>query len=502
MTTIELLAGGLAAALSPELLLAILIGVMIGLAISVLPGVGPAAGVAILLPLVVGFDATVAMAALAGIYYGGMYGGAVTAILLGIPGDSPSVMTAIDGHALAKQGRAGAALGMNVFASFVGGLCGLVLLTALAQPVARAALAFGPPEMTALMVMALSFVSVLGGRNAFKGFASLILGLWVGMIGLDPMVGKPRFTFGEVRLLEGVSFPIIAVGIYGLGQMFAALDTKISGGTFRATYSLRNMFPTLQEIIQCRVDLVRGALIGFFVGILPGAGATASTMLAYATGKRLSRSPERWGNGAIEGVAAPEAANNSASYAAMIPLFTLGVPGSATTAVMMGGLMMLGLQPGPLLFRDQAEFVWTLFGTFYIGNLALVFLTIFMVPVLASIIYISRALLFPIVLSVVTFGVFSINYALFDVAIALLFGTLGYVMLKLDYPAVPAILGVVLGPMLERGIRRTLIASQGDPAVFLEGAIALTLYGLTAIMILGPVVLRVVRTYRERSRTT
>lgn len=501
MTTVGLLMDGIVAALAFQNLLAILIGVTIGLSISVLPGVGPAAGVAILLPLIVGFEPTVAMAAMAGIYYGGMYGGAVTAILLGIPGDSPSVMTVLDGHPMAKQGRAGAALGMNVFASFVGGLVGLILLTALAYQVARAALAFGPPEMTALMLLALSLVSVLGGRNALKGYTALAIGLWLGMIGLDPMAGRPRYTFDQVRLLEGLSFPIIAVGLFGLGQMFAALDTKLTKGEFRAKYSLGSMFPTWAEIVKCRLELLRGALIGFFVGILPGAGATAATMIAYATAKRFAKNPEEFGHGAIQGVAAPEAANNSASYAAMIPLLTLGIPGSATTAVMMGGLMMVGLQPGPLLFRDHPDFIWTLFGTFYIGNLVLVVLTTLMVPVLASIIYISRAVLFPLVIGVVAFGVYSINYALFDVWIALLFGALGYIMLKLDYPAVPAVLGVVLGPMLERGIRRTLIASQGDLSVFLERPIALVLFIGTAAVILGPIVVRLVRWSRGATET-
>jgi putative tricarboxylic transport membrane protein len=493
METLELLMGGLAAAASLETLLAVIVGVVLGLFISALPGVGPAAGVAILLPLVVAFPATVGMAALAGIYYGAMYGGAVTSILLGIPGDSPSVMTVLDGYPLARKGRAGQALAMNVYASFIGGLVGLILLTALAHPVARWALAFGPAEMAALMVLALSLVTVLGGRNAIKGFVSLALGLWIGLIGLDVITGRPRYTFGQTALLDGISFPVIAVGLFGLAQIFAALEQQVSGERFRAKFTLRSLFPNLHDFMVSKWDLVRGSLIGFCVGVLPGAGATSATMIAYAVAKRFSKHPERFGEGAIEGVAAPEAANNSAAYSAMIPLFTLGVPGSATTAVLMGGLLMVGLRPGPLLFQDHPDFIWTLIGTFYIGNLVLVFLTLAMIPVLASVVYISKAILFPIVLGVVVFGVYSINYSLFDVWLALGFGVVGYIMIKLDYPAAPAILGVVLGPMLERAIRRTLIASQGDITVFFERPIALTLLLLTAVIIVLPLIMQVVR---------
>ncbi len=499
METLSLLMGGIAAALKPGILLAVLIGVIIGLFIAVLPGLGPAAGVAILLPVVVGLDGTLAMAALAGVYYGGMYGGAVTSILLGIPGDAPSVMTVLDGHPMAQQGRAGDALSMNVLASFVGGLFGLVMLVAVAYQVARVALAFGPAEMTALMIMALSLVSVLGGKDALKGFAALAIGLWVGMFGLDVIGGFPRYTYGSMYLLGGLEFSVIAVGIFGLGQIFAALTQPEIEASKRIRYTFRSLIPNPRELIRCRWDLLRGSVIGFVVGILPGAGATAATMLSYAVAKRFSRTPERFGKGAIEGVAAPEAANNSASYAAMIPLFTLGIPGSATTAVLMGGLLMIGLQPGPQMFQQNSEFVWTLFGTFYIGNLALVFLTILLIPVLASIVFVSRALLFPIIICVVMFAVYSIGYSVANLWIVIVFGVLGYIMLRLDYPAVPLILGVVLGPLLERAVRRTLIASQGDLMVFFDRPIALVLFALTAVFLLVPLIRRLL-SLRARTR--
>lgn len=486
MDTIQLLFNGLVAATSLSMLFAVFFGVIVGLFIGVLPGLGPAAGLAILLPVVVGFDGVAAIAALAGVYYGAMFGGAVTSILLGIPGDAPSVMTTLDGYPMAQKGEAGAALGMNVMASFIGGLIGLILLTALSQEIARAALSFGPTEMTALMLLALSLVTVLGGTNPWKGFTSLGLGLWIGMIGLDAIMGRPRFTFDQVQLFEGISFPVIAVGLFGMGQMLASLNIDPRHDVIKPQYTLKSLIPRWSDIIKCRWDLLSGSIIGFIVGILPGVGATAATMLAYATAKKMSKTPERFGEGAIEGIAAPEAANNSASYSSMIPLFTLGIPGSATTAVLMGGLLMIGLQPGPLLFTQNPEFVWTLFGTFYIGNLALVFITLLLTPVLASTIFVSKAFLFPIVLTIVLFGVYSIGYSLFSIWIALIFGGFGYIMLRLNYPAVPLILGVVLGPILERGVRRTLISSNGDMMVFIERPISLTLLIITLLIIIFP----------------
>jgi putative tricarboxylic transport membrane protein len=501
METINLLAGGLAEALSYKMLLATLIGVLLGLAVGVLPALGPAAAVAIMLPLVVKFEPTTAMAGLAGVYYGAMYGGAVTSILLGIPGESASMMTTMDGYPMARKGEAGRALGMSVYASFVGGLIALVLFTAVAAPFAEFAVAFGPAEMTALMVMALSFTTVLGGSDGWKGFASLALGLWIGMIGLDMVTGAPRYTMGSVNLMDGLEFSVVAIGIFGLGQVFAAIGEKTEGAAFTPTYTFRSLFPRLRDMVICWKDLVVGSLVGFIVGVLPGAGATAATIFSYAASKKMSKTPERFGHGAIEGVASPEAANNAASYSAMIPLFTLGIPGSGTTAVMLGGLLMLGLQPGPLLFQENADFVWPMIGTFYTGNLMLVFLTILLTPVLASIVYVPLALLLPLIAGIVMFGVYGINYSMFDVWCALAFGILGWVMAKLSYPAVPALLGVVLGPILEQGVRRALLSSGGDPTIFVERPLALALFLMTAALFLVPLGRKWLATFQARLKT-
>ena len=312
------------------------------------------------------------------------------------------------------------------------------------------------------------------------------------------VTGAPRYTMGSINLMDGLEFSVVAIGIFGLGQVFAALGEGGEGKQAAPTYTFRSLFPRLRDMVICWKDLVVGSVIGFVVGVLPGAGATAATIFSYAASKKMSKTPERFGHGAIEGVAAPEAANNAASYAAMIPLFTLGIPGSGTTAVMLGGLLMLGLQPGPLLFQDHADFVWPMIGTFYTGNLMLVFLTILLTPVLASIVYVPLALLLPLISGIVMFGVYGINYSMFDVWCALAFGVLGWVMAKLRYPAVPALLGVVLGPILEQGVRRALLSSGGDPTIFVERPLALALFLMTAALFLVPLGRKWLATFQAR----
>ena len=439
-----------------------------------------------MLPVAISLGGVPALACLAGIYYGSMFGGAVTSILLGIPGDPPSVMTVMDGYPMAKSGEAGRALGMSVFASFVGGLIGLIGLVTLSVPIASAALAFGPTEMTAMMVFALSLVSVLGGRNPIKGFVALAIGFWVGMIGLDPIAGPIRFTFGSMELFDGIDFSVVAVGLFGLTAMFTSLNENLTSEM--AKFKFSSLFPRIKDAIISWKDLVQGSITGFFVGVLPGIGATAATMMAYASSKRMSKTPEKYGTGIIQGIAAPEAANNSASYASMIPLFTLGIPGSATTAVMMAGLLMLGLQPGPLLFVNNGDFIWAVFGSFWIGNLMLVFLTLLLTPMLAALLFIATAILYPIVFAIIVFGVFAIDYSMTGLAIALAAGIFGLILIKLDYPPVPLVLGLILGPMLERNIRRTMIQSQGDLMVFIERPIALALFVLTILVIALPII--------------
>lgn len=484
METFTLLLDGIGAATAPAVLLTTIVGAIVGLLIGALPGLGPTAGVAIMLPVAAGFGGVAAIACLGGVYYGAMFGGAISSILLGIPGDAPAVMTVIDGYPMAQKGEAGRALGMSVFASFVGGLFGVTGLVLLAGPVAKMALAFGPTEMTAIMCFALSLLSVLGGRNAIKGFVALGIGFWLGTVGLDPIAGIARFTFGSSHLFDGLDFSLIAIGMFGLTAIFTSLGVSVDKPL--AKYSMRTLMPRLSDTIVSRWQLLQGSLVGFVVGVLPGVGGTAATMLSYALAKRTSNTPELYGTGIVQGVAAPESANNSASYASMIPLFSLGIPGSATTAVLMGGLLMVGLQPGPLLFAENPEFVWSVFGSFVIGNIALVFLTLLLTPLLASALYVSKAFLYPVVIALVLFGVYAIDYSMTNVVVTVIAGVIGLILLKLDYPAVPLILGLVLGPLLERNIRRTLIQSQGDLSVFIERPISLVLFLATLIVLVLP----------------
>lgn len=486
MESLSLLMNGIVTTVTdPGLFFPLMAAVIFGLLVGALPGLGPTAGVSLMLPVAIGFNPTVALAMMGGVYYGAMFGGAVTAILLGIPGDAPAVMTVLDGYPMAKKGEAGRALGLAIFSSFIGGLAGLIGLTMMADLASRYALLFGPTEMTALMVMALSLVSVLGTSDKVKSFMSLGLGLWLGAIGLDRIMGGPRFTFGTMELMDGLDFPIIAVGMFGLGAMFSGLEEKLERAE-AASYSYRSMLPRLSDFVKVRRALGLGSIIGFFVGVLPGAGATAATMLSYGAMKRISKHPEEFGHGALEGVAAPESANNSASYGAMVPLFTLGVPGSGTTAILLAGLLMLGLQPGPRLFQEQPEFAWNVFGTFYVGNFALVVITIVLTPLLAAAIFIRRGYLYSLVVCIVAFGIFSIESSIESLLVMCAFGVLGYFMTKLKYPSVPLILGVVLGPLLELGVRRTLIASRGSLAVFWERPISLSLFIVTAVILVLP----------------
>lgn len=501
MEAFELLLHGLSLAFTVPVLLAVFTGVLLGLAVGALPALGPSAGIAILLPSIVNLDPTLAIAGLCGIYYGSMYGASVTSILIGVPGDSSAMMTVLDGHPLAKRGEAGRALGMSIYASFIGGIVSLVLMTMLSLTVAQAALAFGPAEMTAMMVMALSLVTVLGGEERTKGFIALGLGIWIGMVGLDAMEGSPRFTFGSINLLSGFEFTIVVIGVYGLGQMFVALSMiEKQKQEERPAFRLGSLKPNLADILYCKWSIMWSAFIGFFIGLLPGAGSTAATIFSYGVAKKTAKDATSFGKGDIRGIAAPETANGSSSYANMIPLFSLGIPGSGATAVLMGGLLMLGLQPGPMLFQEQPDFVWTLIATFFIGNTVLVILTLALIPLLALFVFIRMSILFPIVLCVIIFGSFSVNYSFFDVGAVIMFALAGYLLKKLDYPLLPLLLGVILGPILEQSFRRSLTISQGDYMIFLDRPISLFLLMFTAAFLFLPFLWRIVkRNYIKQS---
>jgi putative tricarboxylic transport membrane protein len=455
------------------------VGVLIGTAVGVLPGIGPMSGVALLIPvsasLTAGMGPEEAAASsiilLAGIYYGAMYGGSTTSILLNTPGESSSVVTALDGYQMARQGRAGNALAIAAIGSFVAGVVSLIGLVLLAQPLSEMALMFGPAEYFSLMVLGLCAVSGLAGRSMTKALIMTVFGLLLGTIGVDNVSGVARFTFDQPVLYQGLEFLTVAVGLFALGEVFKTVLE--GGGENEKAGKVGKVTLSRQDLKQSAAPIARGSLLGFFIGTLPGAGATMASFFSYITEKKWSKQPDRFGKGAIEGVAGPESANNAASGGAMIPLLTLGIPGSGTTAILMGALIMYNVQPGPLLFEEHPYVAWGLIASMFIGNVMLLVLNYPLVKVFARIIDTPPKYLIPLIIAISIFGVYAVQVNLFDLIVLVVCGLLGYILARHDYPLAPVVLGLVLGPMIEYNMRRALTASDGDFSIFVEKPISL-----------------------------
>jgi putative tricarboxylic transport membrane protein len=487
METLALLAKGFSIALSAKYLMFCLAGVLIGQVIGALPGIGPSAGISILMPLTFGGDPIGSTIMFAGIYYGAQYGGTITSVLVRIPGESSSVMTSLDGYELARQGRAGPTLGIAAVASFVAGTLAVAGLMFAAPALARLALWFGPPEYFALVLVGLSALAIVGG-SVLKGLIMGVLGLLLATVGVDPQIGNPRFTFGQLWLLDGIEFLVLAVAFFGVGEVLAQADSPTSGKPVETAGRLRYAYPTWADWKLCRGATLRGGLIGYAIGILPGAGATIASFIAYAVEKKVSRRPELFGRGAIEAVAAPEAANNSAATGAMVPMFALGIPGSNTTAVMLGALVMFGLRPGPALFDQNPEFVWSVMASMYVGNAMLLVLNLPLVGVFAYLLRTPYALMYPVILALCVIGVYSQSNSVDDVLLMSLFGGAGYFMKKYDYPAAPLVLGLVLEPLFENALRQSLTISRGEFAPLFLRPISLSLYLIAAAIMALPLV--------------
>ena len=474
---------GFDVALSPINLLMCFIGVLIGTLIGVLPGIGPTTGVAILIPITFGMNATTAIITMCGVYYGAMYGGSTTSVLLNVPGESSSVMTTLDGYQMAKKGRAGPALGMSAIASFIAGTFAVLMLTFLSPPLANYAVSFGPPEYFALTFMGLTLVTSLGGESLLKGLISGVFGLIVACVGIDAQSGVSRFTFGSMYLLDGVGFIGVAVGLFAVSEVLVNIEQPMQQVFTDAKLSFLSLFPNLQDWKNSFGALWRSSIIGFFVGVLPGAGATIASFMAYATEKKLSKHPEKFGTGVIEGVAAPEGANNAAAGGALVPLLTLGIPGSGTTAVLLGALMIHGLRPGPMLFSAHPDFVWGLVASMYIGNVLLVVLNMPLIGLWVRLLKVPYKILMPLVITISAVGVFATDNNLFDMWIMAVFGVIGYIMKKLGYPPAPAVLALVLGPMVEMSLRQSLTISHGSLSIFFTRPIsaALTIFALISL---------------------
>ena len=482
MDVLQQLGAGFAIALQPQNLLFCVIGVVVGTVVGVLPGIGPSATIAIVLPITFGMNATPALIMLAGIYYGAKYGGAVTSILIATPGEASSVMSVLDGYQMALKGKAGPALGLSATAAFVGGTVSVLGLMLFAPTLANLAIGFAPPEYVALIIMGLSLVALLGGKSVSKSLTAAALGLLLGTVGTAPMQGVKRFTFGSVDMMDGIDFVVVAMGLFAIAEILANAESIES--IQQVKVSFRELVPSLKDIVACRWTFVRSTILGFFVGVLPGAGATIASFLAYGTEKKLSKTPERFGTGAPEGVAAPEAAGSASAGGAMVPLLTLGIPGSNTTAVLLMAMVMYGVRPGPLLFHDHPDVVWALIASLYVGNVMLLVLNLPLVPVFASLLCLPYELLYPVILVIMMVGAFAMSGRLFDVWMMIVFGLIGYAMKKLKYPAAPLILAMVLGPLLERSLSQSLAMSHGSLAIFVTRPVSTVLFAVVIVSLL------------------
>ncbi|MFZ2446845.1 MAG: tripartite tricarboxylate transporter permease [Syntrophobacteraceae bacterium] len=471
---------GFSIALTWQNLFWALVGSLIGTLVGVLPGIGPSSGIAILLPLTTFLPPTSAIIMMAAIYYGAMYGGSTTAIVVNIPGEASSVPTAIDGYEMAKQGNAGPALAMAAISSFVAGTLSLVGLTFFAPLCAGFALAFGPPEYFALMLMGLSLVISLSGRALIKGLMSMALGLLAALIGQNPLTGAARLTFGSIDLMAGINFISVIVGVFAISEIMLNIEAEAGAISLAG---IKNLMPSWADIKQCTGAMLRSTGVGFFLGLLPGCAPSVTTFVAYDLEKRISKDPSRFGKGAIEGVAAPEGANNATSTAGFVPLFSFGLPTAPSMAVLLGGLMMYGLQPGPMLFKTNPQFVWAVIASMYIGNVMLLVLNLPLVGLWARIAIIPFPILAPIIVFCSVLGTYSIRFILFDVWVMLIFGVVGYFMRKLGFPIAPLVLASVLAQMLETSLQQSLLISQGSPLIFFTRPISLGFMVLSAISI-------------------
>jgi putative tricarboxylic transport membrane protein len=477
---------GFGVALAPMNLLWCFVGVLLGTVVGVLPGLGPPATIAMLLPLTFRMDPAGAIIMLSGIYYGAKYGGSTTSILMNVPGETASVVTCLDGYQMARMGRAGAALGIAAIASFVAGTVGVLALMLVAPPVAAFALSFSSPEYFALMSLGLALVVLLAGRSLAKALLSALVGLWIASIGTDLFSAVSRFTFGRMELLSGVDFVAVAIGIFSVGEVLASLEADEDVKLVPVPKGLKNLLPTLQDLKDCRFAFLNGSVVGFLVGALPGGGSTIASFLSYGLEKAVSRRRDAFGTGVVEGVAAPEGANNSETGGALVPLLTLGIPGSGTTAILLAALVLWGFKPGPLFIPENPALFWGLVASMYVGNVMLLVLNLPLVPLFAQVLRLPVYVLFPLILGVSIVGVYSESGSSFDLVLLLAFGLLGWVMRKLEYPSAPLILGLALGGGMERALRQSLMMSGGHAAILVSRPLSAAILALAAAVLAVP----------------
>ena len=469
MESLGLLVKGFSNAISVDNLLYAFVGSVLGTLVGILPGIGPTAGIALLLPLVAFLPPTSTIIILAAVYYGSMYGGSTTAILVNMPGEAASVVTALDGYQLAKQGRAGSALAISAIGSFVAGTIGLLGLSFAAPLLADMALAFGPPEYFGLVMLSLTVVVGLFGKSILKGAIAGMLGFLFTLPGLDPISGIPRFTFGSGVFYGGIDYVSAVVGLFAIAEVLESAEQSI----YAICEKVGRWWPSKEELRTCIGTMIRATGIGFFLGLLPGCTPAVASFIAYDIEKRVSKHPEKFGSGVLEGVAAPETANNAITSSGFIPLFSLGIPPTPALAVLLGALIIYGLQPGPLLFQQHSDFVWTVIASMYIGNVMLLILNLPLVSLWARIAMIPYRFLAPMILVLCFIGTYSIRNRMFDVIIAVFFGLLGYGMKKVGFPVAPMVMTLILGPMLESNLGHSLSMGRGNLGIFLRRPITL-----------------------------
>lgn len=498
MDIFDSMISGFQVALTFQNVLYCFLGVLVGTTVGVLPGLGPGATIALLIPLTYSLPPETSLILLAGIYYGAMYGGSITSVLLDLPGEAASVVTTFDGYQMAKQGRAGAALGIAAIGSFIAGTVAIIGLTFTAPLLAELAVKFGPPEYAVVALVGIYLVAYLASQSVLKSILSAAFGLLLACIGQDPILGTSRFTFGSAGMLDGLDFAAMAMGLFGVGEILYSLEKE--GKAAFVTEKLSRIWPTMNDWAKSKWAIARGSVLGFFVGILPGGGSILSSLLSYALEKRVSKHPETFGKGAIEGVAGPESANNSAATSSFIPLLTLGIPSNATMALMFGALMLHGVVPGPLLIEQHPDLFWGVVNSMYIGNVLLLLLNIPLIGIFVQLLKVREGILAPIAVMITLVGVFSINNSDFDMWSVLFFGVLGYLMRKFGYEPGPMVLAFVLGSIIETSFRQSLVMSEGSFGIFVTRPISGSIFWTAVLIIVGSFLIRQFRRRQHRAR--
>ncbi|WP_301107726.1 tripartite tricarboxylate transporter permease [Sporosarcina sp.] len=488
MSTIDSILYGFEVALTWQNIMFVFIGVLAGTVIGMLPGLGPISAIAVMIPLSYGMPASSALILMAGVYYGAIFGGSTSSVLLNAPGIASTVATTFDGYPLARQGKAGKALATAAVASFIGGTFATIGLMLVAPQLSKVALSFGPSEYFALMLLGLTAIASLSEGSTVKAFISATVGIMVATIGIDSQTGTQRFTFGATKLLDGIDFLVIALGLFALAEVTTLIISR-KESLFQKGSNIGSLKITKEEVKEMAAPVGRQSVMGFFIGVLPGAGATIASFLAYITEKKLSKNPDSFGKGNIVGVAAPESANNAAAGGSFVPLLTLGIPGSGTTAIMLGALLVVGVQPGPMLLTDHPDVFWGVIASMYIGNIMLLVLNLPLIPYLARILYIPKGMLISLILIFCLVGVYGVNFSQFDLYVLIIFGVIGYLMRILSFPAAPFILAFILGGMMEQSFRQALTISNGNLSIFVERPVSLALLLVALASLFVPLIL-------------